>query len=360
VKILSNGDVAEPLRSTVCFDDTLLTPQYSDIESRAEINLTTELGGYRFELPLVSSPMDTVTADAMASEMFLCGGLGIIHRYNSIDTQQRCVEEAWQKIAEGSELNEGDFDPMIGAAVGVSGDFLERAVACVASGARVLCVDVAHGHHALVKSALKKLKQKLDPSVHIMAGNVATLEGFNDLADWGADSVRVGVGGGSICSTRIQTGHGVPTLQSVMDCAQSDRDALLIADGGFKTSGDIVKAYAAGADFVMLGSLLAGTDEAPGDIFENLHGERYKAYRGMASKEAQLDWRGITSSLEGVATTIPYKGTVAFILGELERGIRSGLSYTGARSLTELQTRATFVKQSSAGQVESSTHILRR
>jgi IMP dehydrogenase len=360
MKILSNGDVSDAIRETLCFDDVLLPPKYSNIQSRSDVDLGRVLGGCRFELPLVSSPMDTVTEHAMAAEMFLCGGLGIIHRYNSIDVQQRHVEKAWESIANGAPDEEGDFDPMIGVAVGVSGDFLERAIACVASGARVLCVDVAHGHHALVKNALQKLKQRFGPSVHIMAGNIATLDAFNDLADWGADSVRVGVGGGSICSTRIHTGHGIPTLQTVMDCAKSDRDVLLIADGGFKTSGDIVKAYAAGADFVMLGSLLAGTDEAPGDIFENLHGERYKAYRGMASQEAQMDWRGSTSSLEGIATTIPYKGTVSFILGDLERGIRSGLSYTGARTLVELQARATFVKQTSAGQVESSTHILRR
>ena len=193
-----------------------------------------------------------------------------------------------------------------------------------------------------------------------MAGNVATLEAFNDLADWGADSVRIGIGGGSICSTRIQTGHGVPTLQSVIDCSKTDRNALLIADGGFKTSGDVVKALAAGADFVMLGSMLAATDESPGETFISADGKRYKVYRGMASKEAQMEWRGKTASLEGVSTTVPYKGSVELILSELEQGIRSGFSYTGARTLAELQSRAQFIKQSSAGQIESSTHILRR
>ena len=360
MKINSKGEIKGSLPTTVCFDDVLLKPGYSTIKSRSEICLTSKLGGSDLELPLVSSPMDTVTESQMSAAMWLCGGLGIVHRYNTIDDQQKHIEAAWDLMANEFVGNTEEFQPLIGAAVGVSGDYLERATACVASGAGVLCIDVAHGHHVLVKDALKKLRKKLGKSVHIMAGNVATLDAFNDLADWGADSIRVGVGGGSICSTRIQTGHGVPTLQSVMDCAQSDRDVLLIADGGFKTSGDITKALASGADFVMLGSLLAGTHEAPGDIFENLNGDKYKAYRGMASPEAQIEWRGSTSSHEGVATTIPYKGSVHFILGELERGIRSGLSYTGARTITELQTKAQFVRQTSAGQIESSTHILRR
>ena len=359
--INSKGEIQGDIPATVCFDDVLLQPGYSEIKSRSEVSVANQMGDFTLELPLISSPMDTVTESDMASAMFLCGGLGVIHRYNTIDEQQIQIEAAWELMANEFVGEVDEFEPLIGAAIGVSGDYLERARACVASGAKVLCVDVAHGHHVLVKKALKTLKKQFgNQSVHIMAGNVATLEGFNDLADWGADSVRVGVGGGSICSTRIQTGHGVPTLQSVMDCAKSDRDALLVADGGFKTSGDIVKALAAGADFVMLGSLLAGTNEAPGDIFENINGEKYKAYRGMASKEAQMDWRGSTSSLEGVATTIPYKGGVYFILGELERGIRSGLSYTGAKNLTELGNKASFIRQTSAGQVESSTHILRR
>ena len=170
-----------------------------------------------------------------------------------------------------------------------------------------------------------------------MAGNVATLEGFVDVATWGADSVRVGVGGGSICSTRIQTGHGIPTLESIIATRVAKhggrfKNVKVIADGGIKSSGDIVKALACGADFVMVGSLLAGSDECPGK----------------------------TASLEGVSTVVPYRGPVADILTELDRGIRSGLSYSGARSIRELQEKAQFVIQSPAGQAESSTHILNR
>jgi len=177
------------------------------------------------------------------------------------------------------------------------------------------------------------------------------------LVDWGADSVRCNIGGGSICSTRIQTGHGVPGLQTIIDCARSDRNAPIIADGGIRNSGDIVKALAAGADFVMLGSLLSGTDETPGDTINTRKG-KFKVYRGMASKDAQIEWRGTTASLEGIATRVRAKGPVGDVLHQLERGIRSGLSYSGARSIGELQRKARFVRQTSSGQTESGTHIL--
>ena len=185
------------------------------------------------------------------------------------------------------------------------------------------------------------------------------MEGYNDLVDWGADSIRCNIGGGSICSTRIQTGHGVPGIQTIMDCAASGRGAPIIADGGLRSAGDIVKALAAGADFVMLGSLLAGTDETPGDVINTRRG-KLKSYRGMASKDAQIEWHGKTASLEGIATTIPCKGPVEDVLEELNRGIRSGFSYSGARTLTELQSKAKFVSQTPAGAHESSTHILKR
>ena len=214
-----------------------------------------------------------------------------------------------------------------------------------------------------MRRALEALKNTLGPTIHIMAGNVATVEAFNDLADWGADSIRVGIGGGSICSTRVQTGHGIPTLQSVLDCSTSDREAKIIADGGIKNSGDVVKAYAAGADFVMIGSMLAGTTEAPGNIvYKQVPGDnpvKHKVYRGMASEEAQKDWRGKSSSIEGVATTVPYKGHAGKILKTIERGVKSGFSYTGARTFLEFQTKAKFIRQPVSSQVESSTHILR-
>ncbi len=345
----SNGDVVSKIKGTVSFDDVLLQPNYSDIESRSEVNLGHRLAFNDLTLPIISSPMDTVTEHNMASSMASLGGFGIIHRYNTIKQQVQMVETVAANLAR-----------FPGAAIGVSGDFLDRARELHEVGTNVVCIDIAHGHHVLMERALKTLKDAFGSALHIMAGNVATLTAFNDLADWGADSIKIGIGGGSICSTRIQTGHGVPTLQSVLNCAQSDRDALLIADGGIKTSGDAVKALAAGAHFVMLGSLLAGTDESPGEIHTDIDGYKYKVYRGMASQEAQMQWRGSVSSLEGVSTTIPYKGSVTGIIEDLRVGIRSGFSYSGARNLAELHEKATFIQQTPAGQLESSTHILTR
>jgi len=325
------------------YDDVLLVPQYSEIRSRAEVSIGSSLGGYKLQLPIIASPMDTVSEAKMAIAMSTCGGLAVIHRYNTIDKQVEMVPTG----------------VTVGAAIGTSGDYLDRARALVGAGVRILCVDVAHGHHVLMKEALSTLRQVFGDAVHIMAGNVATKEGYNDLVNWGADSVRCNIGGGSICSTRIQTGHGVPGLQTILDCAETRCKIPIIADGGIRNSGDIVKALAAGADFVMLGSLLAGTDEAPGDIINTCNG-KYKSYRGMASKDAQIEWRGKTSSLEGIATTIPCKGSVGGVLQELERGIRSGFSYSGARSLRAFQRKAKFMRQTSSSQIESATHILKR
>ena len=333
------------ISEALTYDDVLVVPQYSNIKSRTEVSTASVLGRHKFRLPIIASPMDTVTGSPMAAAMDACGGLGIVHRYNSIETQ--CHHVGCMPA-----------EARVGAAIGTSGDYLDRATALYDAGASVLCVDVAHGHHVLVKEALYQLRKVLGEGPHIMAGNVATLEGYNDLVDWGADSVRCNIGGGSICSTRIQTGHGVPGLQTVFDCAKSDRNAPIIADGGVRNAGDIVKALAAGADFVMLGSLLAGTDETPGDVINTRKG-KFKSYRGMASKDAQVEWRGKTASLEGIATTVPCKGPVADIVADLERGIRSGFSYSGARTLRELQRKAKFIRQTASGQAESATHILK-
>ena len=334
------------MKTALSFDDVLLVPKYSDIDSRSNITLeqTVKNVGH-ISLPIISSPMDTVTESKMASAMYKLGGFGIIHRYNTIQQQAGLAREV---IDQGGDC---------GAAIGINDDFLERAIALTNTGVGVICIDVAHGHHAKVRYALETLRNTLGTTVHIMAGNVATLQGFNDLADWGADSIRIGIGGGSICATRIQTGHGMPTLQSVMDCAQTDRDALLIADGGIRTSGDIIKALAAGADFVMLGSLLAGTEETPGKCFQSTSGERRKVYRGMASPDAQHLWRKRVSSVEGISSSVPYRGPVEDTVKLLETGIRSGVSYTGALSIAEFRNKATMIRQTPAGQVESTTHI---
>lgn len=336
------------MKEVFTYDDLLLVPQYSDIRSREEVDLSTSLDNLlTLELPIIASPMDTVSEEDSAAAIGQAGGTAVIHRYNSIEEQVAIVEST---ISSSEDL-------IIGGAVGVVGDYLDRAVSLFAAGADFICVDVAHGHSILMKEALENLRNNLPDHFHIMAGNVATVEGFNDLADWGANSIRCNIGGGSICTTRIQTGHGVPGLQTIFDCARSDRNAKIIADGGLKSSGDIVKALAAGADAVMLGSLLAGTSESPGRLFRSATGELRKEYRGMASAEAQMAWRGKVSSLEGVAHSVPFRGSLHTILEDLERGIRSGLSYSGARSIKELQAKAQWVRQTGASQIESSAHI---
>ena len=343
------------------YDDVMLEPQYSEVRSRKNILIAP-----RFDVgipscktvlfmqtPIISSPMDTVTGWQMALAMYMFGGLGVLHRYNTIHEQVEMVHRL-------QDVCGGDMD-VIAAAVGVTGDYLERAKALAEASCNVIVVDVAHGHHILVKEALKSLRGELGDCVHIMAGNVASVRGIIDLHQWGADSIRVGVGSGSICSTRIQTGHGVPTLEVLLRARENayclEHKPVLIADGGIRNSGDIVKAMAAGANHVMLGSLLAGTDECPGDIV-SIGEKKYKTYRGMASPQAQKDWKGSYSSNEGISSMIPYKGCVADILEELNRGIRSGFSYSGAENVRELRELAIFRNVSPASSLESSTHIL--
>ncbi len=342
----------EKIFTALSFDDVLLTPKFSDIKTRKSISIESCMGISTFDIPVISSPMDTVTEDAMVNEMEKLGGLGILHRYNTVEEQVR-IASLFKNPAKSA------------VAIGVTGDFLERAEALYGVGVRILCLDVAHGHHENVKNALTELKSLFSENVHLMAGNVATLEAFNDLSDWGADSIRVGVGGGSICSTRIQTGHGIPTLQSVIDCSRSDKDTIIIADGGIKNSGDACKALAAGADFVMLGSMLSGTDETPGDFIDKrtigsagVSHDKFKVYRGMASKEAQESWRSSFSSVEGISTVVKARGPVSDIVTALCWGIKSGLSYSGANNLSEFRAKSTFIRQTNAGMKESSTHII--
>lgn len=340
---------AGKMRETLTFDDVLLVPQYSQIQSRSSIDLSQDIPkAHKSTLPIVSSPMDTVTEADMLVALSNAGGIGVVHRYNSIEDQVKIVTEAASQGAKN-----------IGAAIGVSGDFEQRAGDLYDAGANVLCIDIAHGHHVLMQKAIEGVRGVLGDSVHIMAGNVATLQAFNDLADWGADSIRVGVGGGSICSTRVMTGHGLPTLQSVIDCSASDRDALLIADGGIKQTGDIVKALAAGADMVMLGSMLAGTDESPGETFY-VDGVKCKSYRGMASAAAQIDWRGHVASEEGVSHRVATKGPVINILESIEKALRSGMSYSGASNMASFRAKSDMVKITQASLVESRPHIFQK
>jgi len=258
--------------------------------------------------------------------------------------------------------------PLVGAAVGVKGDFMERAEALMEAEADIIVVDIAHGHSENALSTVRHLK-KAFPNCELLAGNVATAKGAEDLIKAGVDAVKVGVGSGSICITRVVTGSGIPQLTAVMDCAKvgKEYDIPIISDGGTRTSGDVTKALAAGASSVMIGSLFGGTDESPGSTMMK-NGKRFKIYRGMASLTASLGRKSKESGFvsldddlndyvaEGVEAMVPYKGSVTDIIKQLSGGIRSGLSYCGAHNIQQMQENAEFIKMSSAGFVESQSH----
>ncbi len=464
------------------FDDVLLVPKYSDITSRSQTNLGTKLSrNISLNIPFISANMDTVTESAMAVIMARSGGVGIIHRFLTIQQQanevlkvkrsgsvmienpytinqdktvQDAIDYAEEKEVSGLLVVDSDsklagivtdrdllFEkdtshlikdvmtkdivtaksgvsseeakeilhkhrieklpivdesgsitglitskditniedyplaskdkkgrPLVGAAVGVKGDFLERTEALLDAGTDVLVVDIAHGHSENAINTVRNIK-KAFPDCELIAGNIATAQGAEDLIKAGVDAVKVGVGSGSICITRVITGSGVPQLTAVMDCAKIGRDhgIPIISDGGTRTSGDATKALAAGASSVMIGSMLGGTDESPGTVLTK-NGKRFKVYRGMASLGASLGRKSKDTGFvsfdddlndyvaEGVEAMVPYKGTVTDILKQLTGGVRSGLSYCGAHTITQMQDNAEFIKMSRAGFAESQPH----
>jgi IMP dehydrogenase len=327
---------------SICFDDILLVPQQSDIVSRKLVNLT--MHGYSF--PIVSSPMDTVTGWEMAAHIADVGGIGIIHRY--MDNAERL----WQlQMALSATKNPDNVGIGISAQESMESSFINDLMTL---DCKWVCIDTANGHGDSCALAVRSLKSRY-PELKVMAGNVATASGYAKLAKMGADAVRVGIGGGATCTTRLVSGHGVPTLQSIIDCYNFKKEnnikTLIVADGGIKTTGDIVKSFAAGADLVMLGSMLAGTEETPGDVVNG-----FKSFRGMASVEAQLDWRGEVSVAEGIDTLIPYKGLVKDVINKIIGGIGSGCSYSGVHNLEDLSKEALYTLVSSNSVKESIPH----
>ena len=469
-------------REGLTFDDVLLVPKYSDITSRSQTNLKTKLSRkISLDIPFISANMDTVTESTMAVAMAREGGLGIIHRFLTIEQE---VKEVLKVKRSGSVMIENPYSvspaetvngaiiyaidkgvsgllvtdsdsklvgiltdrdlifesdksrsvkdvmttdvitakpgisldeakeilhkhrieklplvddsgqvkglittkditnmenypsaskdkkgrPLVGAAIGVKGDFMERAESLLEANADVLVVDIAHGHSENAINTIHHIK-KAFPSCELIAGNVATAKGAEDLIKAGVDAVKVGVGSGSICITRIVTGSGVPQLTAVLECAKvgKEYDIPIISDGGTRNSGDATKALAAGASSVMIGSILGGTDESPGSLL-NKNGKRFKVYRGMASLAASLGRKSKETGIisleddlndyiaEGVEAMVPYKGSLTDILKQLTGGIRSGLSYCGARTIPQMQENAEFIKISRAGFAESQPH----
>lgn len=330
------------------FDDVLIVPKKSEVKSRKIPSLQSQVTRKCFlDIPIVSANMDTVTESGMAIEIAALGGLGILHRFLSIDDQ---IIEIQKMKAAGVKT--------LAASVGVNGDWLDRSERLVKEGVQILTIDIAHGHSSMMIDTMKKLKDSF-PDIEIIAGNVATPEGTEDLIEAGADAIKVGIGPGSMCTTRIITGCGVPQLTAIAMCAEVaiQKGVPIIADGGIRTSGDVVKALAAGASCVMLGSMLAGTLETPGDVKQG-----HKQYRGMASKAAQVSWRGELPegmAPEGVSTLIPVKGRARDVVLELCGGIRSGMSYVNAVNLDEIRENALFMEMGVSGVNESHAHGLR-
>ncbi len=329
----------------ITFDDVLLIPAYNHHESRrvVDIGMTDRMGKLSLKLPVMSANMDTITESTMANFMHSKGGIGVLHRFLTV------------------EENIKQFKACVGqvfVSIGCTKAELERAEALRDAGAHFFCVDVAHAHAKYVGKTLKGLRQILG-SRCIMAGNVATYAGADYLASCGADIIKAGIGGGSVCSTRIKTGFGVPMLTCIQDCARSDRS--IVADGGIRTAGDVVKALAFGADFVMIGGMLAGTAPTPGEVITREDGIRVKQYRGMASKEAQEDFLGQMhewKTAEGVATDVLYQENQDAIMADIIGGLRSGLTYAGSDSISELQRKLNYMHITPAGRAESLPHKL--
>jgi IMP dehydrogenase len=331
------------------YDDVLIVPSKSAVRSRRDPNLATRLTkNLKITMPFISANMDTVTESPMAIAMGQLGGFGILHRFMPIEAQ---IDEVHRVRDAGLEA--------IGASIGVNEEGRARAEALVREGVNVLTIDIAHGHSVAMIEQLHWLRGKFKHKVDLIAGNVATPEATEELIRAGADAIKVGIGPGSMCTTRIITGAGVPQLTAVAWCSEAARshNVPVIADGGLKSSGDVVKALAAGAETVMLGSLLAGCLETPGEI----HGGK-KRYRGMASRAAQVSWRGgLPEGMapEGEATAVPVKGGVKDVIMELAGGLRSGMSYINAETLPEILEKARFMEMSASGFRESVAHGLR-
>ena len=343
------------IKESLTFDDVLLIPKYSDVlpsETDISVNLTDKIN---LKVPFLSSAMDTVTESKMAVAIAKAGGIGVIHRNLNIKNQSKEVKKVKNKKL------------IVGAAIGTNNDDLERARLLIESGCDLIVIDTAHGHSFKVLKMLSKLK-KINFNVPICVGNIATAEAAKKLYNSGADIIKVGIGPGSICTTRMVAGIGVPQVSAIMDVKRvlKNKKVKIISDGGIKFSGDIAKALAAGADAIMMGSIFAGTDESPGKKFR-IKGKIYKQYRGMGSIGAmssgsanryfQKNFKDKSKFVpEGVEGRVEYKGNVSKIIYQLKGGLRSSMGYIGAKDLNQISKNAKFIKITKAGFYESMVH----
>ena len=362
-----NGKI---IKEAYTFDDVLLVPAYSEVLPH-QVELKTKLTkSITLNIPLISAAMDTVTESAMGIAMALEGGLGIIHKNLDIETQAGEVKKVKNHQVDLEQYPNAVFGKdgklLAGAAIGVSADLVDRVTALYNAGVDIVTMDSAHGHSKGIIDALKKVKE-LFPDLDVIAGNIVTAQAAQDLVDAGADAVKIGVGPGAICTTRVVAGVGVPQLTAINDVFEQlkEQNIGIIADGGAKFSGDIAKAIAVGAHTVMMGRLLAGTDEAPGNIVLR-DGKKFKSYVGMGSMAAmqrgskdryfQQDKSDKKLVPEGIEAIVDYKGSVHQIIFQLLGGLRAGMGYCGAKNIDALRHDARLVKISSAGLTESHPH----
>lgn len=337
------------------FDDVLLVPQFSKIKSRSEIDLSTQISKHlKLKIPLISTKMDTITGVEMAKEIYRLGGIGILPRFDIQDGQVKKTLEVTKSKAK------------VLAAIGIKEGFLERARELVKAGAFGINIDVAHGHMLGTIETVRAIKAEFKNDIAIIAGIASTYECARDLYEAGADALLVGVGAGSICTTRIQTGCGVPMFTSLIETAKAAKEfgKTFMPDAGIKNSGDIVKALATGASATVSGFIFAGTDECPSEIIE-ISGKKYKNYNGSASKAEKIKQYQKDSSdkndkytvhVEGVEGLVEYKGSLESVVESLCAGIRSGLSYCGAKNIKELHDKHQFIRVTSGGVRESNAH----
>ena len=320
----------------LCFDDVLLRPGLSNVESRTQVDLSMQHGEFNLAFPFISAPMDAVTGFDMVLAMSEHGGIAVLPRFG---VDQRHI---FTQLRTGIHITK--FFYSVGSGSGI--DDLTEIEYLKSQGHIYICVDVAHGgnHKTMRKVSIIK---DLFPEAVVMSGNVATLEEYKTLSNAGADLIRVGIGGGSACTTRIQTGHGVPTLQSVIDIAQLRQagDAAIIADGGIRNSGDAAKAFAAGADYCMIGGALAGTSDAP----KIVNNQGQQIFRGMASSN-------FTTNVEGVEHIIDTKGETKAVLRSFKTGLSSACSYSGVDKLSELAENAEYSVVTTSGVAENHAH----
>ena len=343
------------IKDSLTFDDVTLVPQYSSVLPSETVTVSKLAHNLDLKIPLMSSAMDTVTESKMAIAISKSGGMGIIHRNLSIEQQVREVK----KVKKNNYL--------VGAAIGVSPKDLERAKELSKVNTDLIVIDTAHGHTQKVLEMIRKIKKKLKTCT-LCVGNIATGKAAKFLADNGVDIVKVGIGPGSICTTRLVAGIGVPQLSAVIQVKKALKNykTKIISDGGIKFSGDIAKAIAAGADAIMIGSLFSGTIESPGKIFKH-KGKLFKNFRGMGSVGAmsvgsadryyQKKFKNVSKYVpEGVEGMVRFKGSVNKIIYNLVGGLKSSMGYLGAKTIQDLQKKGEFVKITKAGFYESMVH----